>query len=142
MNYIKYKPITVVPKYGGRRCPPPSIPPSLKEWGEWDCDPTKEGKPSQHHAYGKTFPWVFDMEEKAYVLEGEATLTADLDTYGLESVSVRIVPGDMVTFPKGWKGYWEVHSMLRKRYAFFDSQGFQVDEIEEETEDEKEDIIS
>ena len=29
------------------------------------------------HGAGRTFPWTFDMLEKAYVTEGEATLTAD-----------------------------------------------------------------
>ena len=76
------------------------------------------------------------MLEKAYVLEGEATLTADNPAlHGAEPV--RIGPGDMVTFPKGWKGRWEVHSFVRKRYAFFDAKGLQVDEIEEEEGEEE-----
>lgn len=33
--------------------------------------------PKQHHAYGAEFPWKFDMTEKAYILEGSATLTPD-----------------------------------------------------------------
>eukprot|EP00658_Telonema_sp_P-2_P065212 TRINITY_DN54513_c0_g1_i1.p1 TRINITY_DN54513_c0_g1~~TRINITY_DN54513_c0_g1_i1.p1 ORF type:complete len:133 (+),score=20.54 TRINITY_DN54513_c0_g1_i1:136-534(+) len=70
------KPITVLHNYGGRRCPPEG-PKEVRDWGVWDCDPSKTGPPSQHHAYGSEFPWTFDMEEKAYVLEGTATLTAD-----------------------------------------------------------------
>jgi hypothetical protein len=41
----------------------------------------------------------------------------------------------MVTFPKGWKGTWKIHSFLKKRIAFFDSKGLRVDE---DTDDEKE----
>eukprot|EP00959_Pyramimonas_sp_CCMP1952_P098472 2058691-Pyramimonas_sp.AAC.1 len=126
----KCNPITVIHQFGGRRCPPPSVPPAVKDWNTWTCDPTKTGPPTQRHAYGKSFPWLFDMLEKAYVLEGEATLTADNpDLHGAQPV--RIVPGDMVTFPKGWKGQWEVHSFILKRYAFFDAKGLQVDEVEE-----------
>ena len=39
----------------------------------------------------------------------------------------------MVTFPKGWKGHWKIHSFLKKRIAFFDSKGLRVDE---DTDDE------
>ena len=53
----KHNPITVVHNFGGRRCPPPAVPSAVSEWGEWDCDPAKTGKPKQHHAYGKAFPW-------------------------------------------------------------------------------------
>ena len=123
--------IRLVPNFGGRRNPPPAMPPSVRTWGAWDCDPTQSGRqPTQHHAYGATFPWVFDMEEKAYVLQGTATLTADdPEKHG---APVTIAPGDMVTFPKGWRGTWTVHSFLRKVYAFFDREGLRVDEDEEE----------
>lgn len=60
------------------------------------------------------------------MLEGEATLTADDATK--HGPPVRIGAGDMVTFPKGWAGRWEVHSFLKKRYAFFDGEGLRVDE--------------
>ena len=50
---------------------------------------------------------------------------------------VTINPKDMVTFPKGWRGRWKVHSFLRKRYAFFDGKGIRVDEDEEEEEEEE-----
>jgi len=136
----KAKAITVVPKFGGRRCPAPQIPPLCKSWRDWDCDPTKTGPPKGHHAYGSTFPWHFDMLEKAYVFEGTATLTADdPEKHG---APVKIGPGDLVTFPKGWRGTWEVHEMLRKRYAFFDSQGLQVDEDEDEDEDEEDEAVA
>ena len=68
------------------------------------------------------------------MLEGSATLTAnDPERHG---PPVTIVAGDMVTFPKNWSGVWEVHSFLRKVYAFFDREGLRVDEdIDEEEED-------
>lgn len=131
------KKITVVHNFGGRRHPPPALPPSVRTWGMWDCDPTVSNRPpTQRHAYGKTFPWKFDMEEKAYVLEGSATLTADDPVKN--GPPVTIVPGDMVTFPKNWSGVWEVHSFLRKVYAFFDKEGLRVDE-EEDNDEEAED---
>ncbi|KAK3242038.1 hypothetical protein CYMTET_48250 [Cymbomonas tetramitiformis] len=130
----KPKSITVVKNFGGRRNT--GTPGAVKEWGLWDCDPTKTGTPSRQHAYGRTFPWLFDVMEKAYVLEGEATLTADDST--LHGDPVRIIPGDMVTFPKGWRGTWEVHSYLKKHYAFFNGQGLRIDEVEEEEEEEEE----
>jgi hypothetical protein len=87
--------ITVVHRFGGRRCPPPAIPPSVKTWGEWDCDPTKTGTPRLKHAYGAEFPWTFDLEEKAYILEGSATMTADdAEKHG---DPVEIAAGDMVS---------------------------------------------
>mmetsp|Transcript_22255 Transcript_22255/g.57016 ORF Transcript_22255/g.57016 Transcript_22255/m.57016 type:complete len:195 (+) Transcript_22255:150-734(+) len=127
----KPRPITVVHNFGGRRCT--GIPVSVQDWGLWDCDPTKTGAPTQKHAFGKEFPWVFDKEEKAYVLEGEATLTPD--DPALHGAAVRIVPKDMVTFPKGWRGRWEVHSFLRKHYAFFDGKGLRVDEASDSEDD-------
>jgi uncharacterized membrane protein YgcG len=75
------------------------------------------------------------MEEKAYVLEGSATLTADDPLKHGEPVT--IVPGDRVTFPKGWRGTWKVHSFLRKVYAFFDREGLRVDEDEDVDEEEE-----
>jgi hypothetical protein len=39
-----------------------------------------------------------------------------------------------VTFPKGWTGQWEVHSFIKKRYAFFDAEGTRIEEGEEADE--------
>jgi uncharacterized cupin superfamily protein len=124
-------PITVVPNFAGRRCAPEG-PTSVESWGLWDCDPEDASgrAPTQKHGYGREFPWHFDMLEKAYVLEGSATLTAD-DAVA-HGPPVTIHPKAMVTFPKGWRGRWVVHSFLRKRYAFFDAKGIRVDESEEE----------
>lgn len=51
--------------------------------------------------YGATFDWHFDQIEKAYILEGSATLTADdPDIFG---PPVTIEPRDMVGCPPLWK---------------------------------------
>ena len=92
-------PISVVPNFGGRRCASEG-PSSVQDWGKLDCDPNdRSGRtPTQKHGYGREFPWHFDMLEKAYVLEGSATLTADdPEAHG---APVTIQPKDMVTFPK------------------------------------------
>jgi len=127
--------ITVVPNFGGRRCAAEG-PLSVKSWSMWDCDPEGDGNraPSQKHSYGRSFPWHFDVLEKAYVVEGSATLTADDPLLHGEPVTIN--PRDMVSFPKGWRGRWEVHSFLSKRYAFFDHRGIQIDEEEEEDDGE------
>ena len=128
----KVKPITVVHNFGGRRCV--GEPKSVATWGIWDCDPAGDRRPpTQRHAYGSDFPWVFDMEEKAYVIEGSATLTADDPE--IHGPPVTIAPRDMVTFPKGWRGRWHIDAFLKKRYAFFDGSGLRVDEDESADED-------
>ena len=129
-------PITTVPNFGGRRCGADG-PTSVKSWAAWDCDPyDKSGRaPTQKHGYGRTFPWHFDMMEKAYVLEGSATLTPD--DVALHGAPITISAKDMVSFPKGWRGTWEVHSFLRKKYAFFDGSGIRVDESDDEEEEEE-----
>jgi uncharacterized cupin superfamily protein len=48
------------------------------------------GLPSRQHAYGASFPWTFDKLEKAFILEGEATLTPDEPS--LHGEAVRIGP--------------------------------------------------
>lgn len=128
----KPTPIIIVKNFGGKRCVVSEGPASVQEWGFWDCDPNDDSgrTPTQKHGYGNSFPWHFDMLEKAYVLQGSATLTAD-DTE-LHGDAVLISEGDMVTFPKGWRGRWEVHSFLSKRYAFFDAKGIRIDEDEDE----------
>ena len=48
--------------------------------------------------------------------------------FQLEPDFVSLRHYNTVTFPRGWRGRWDVHSMLRKRYAFFDGKGMRVDE--------------
>jgi uncharacterized cupin superfamily protein len=104
-------------------------------WGRWDCDPSQPGRKStSKHSYGASFPWTFDVQEKAYILEGSATLTPTNPSVGSP---VDIVAKDMVTFPKGWTGNWTIHSFISKRYAFFDAKGLQIDEDLDEDEEEE-----
>ncbi|GMI18183.1 hypothetical protein TrLO_g958 [Triparma laevis f. longispina] len=127
--------IIVIPNFGGRRLSPGQTPKKCLDWGTWDCDPSREGPPKGKHAYGKSFPWVFDMEEKAYILEGSAVLTSD------DGEVIKLVAKDMVTFPKGWSGRWDVESFFKKKYAFF-NKGERVDESSEEESEEESDGAS
>jgi uncharacterized cupin superfamily protein len=72
----------------------------VTSWTIWDCAPSK-------------FPLDFDMTEKAYVLEGEFTVTPQ----GGETVTIKA--GDYVEFPKGLKSQWEVVKQLKKHYKHF-----------------------
>lgn len=70
------------------------------ETGIWECTPG----PSR---------WELETNELVYVLKGSMTVTAD----GAEPVEAG--PGDVLMFPKGWQGTWEIHETLRKVYAIF-----------------------
>ncbi|GBG15098.1 cupin [Novimethylophilus kurashikiensis] len=59
-----------------------------------------------------TFPWTYDDQEVAYILEGEVTVTPQ----GGEPVSFG--KGDLVTFPSGMSCTWNVRAPLRKHYRF------------------------
>lgn len=69
----------------------------VSSWSIWEKEISK-------------FPLDFGMTETAYVLEGEIIVTPK----GGEPV--RILPGDLVTFPVGMKSNWEVVKPLRKHY--------------------------
>lgn len=56
------------------------------------------------------FPWVFPEQEIAYILEGECVITPE------GGKPVTFGKGDLVTFPAGLKGTWEVKSPLHKHY--------------------------
>jgi uncharacterized cupin superfamily protein len=56
------------------------------------------------------FPWVFPEQEIAYILEGECVMTPE------GGKPVKFGKGDLVTFPAGLKGTWEVKSPLHKHY--------------------------
>jgi hypothetical protein len=57
-----------------------------------------------------TFPWTYDRRETCYILEGEAIVTPS------GAAPVRIVQGDLVTFPAGMQCTWEIRSPVRKHY--------------------------
>lgn len=70
------------------------------ETGIWECTPG----PSR---------WSLETNELVHVLTGSMTVTAD----GKEPAEVG--SGDVVMFPKGWQGTWDIHETLRKVYAIF-----------------------
>jgi len=72
----------------------------MDAWPSWDCDPSE-------------FEWKFGMKEVAYVVAGEAEI---IPFDGRRSV--RIKPGDVVTFPAGMECEWKVKSRFRKHYRF------------------------
>lgn len=60
-----------------------------------------------------TFPWSYNSQEIAYILEGEVTVTPK---GGGAPVSFGV--GDLVTFPTGLSCTWDVKKALRKHYQF------------------------
>ena len=57
------------------------------------------------------FDWEFVTTETALILEGECEMTpAD------GSASTTFKAGDLVVFPVGFKGSWEVKKPLKKQY--------------------------
>ena len=57
-----------------------------------------------------TFPWSYNSQEIAYILEGSCIITP---TGGLP---VAFGKGDLVTFPAGLKASWQVLEPLHKHY--------------------------
>jgi hypothetical protein len=61
------------------------------------------------------FEWAFVTTENAYILEGECVMTpAD------GSPAVTFKAGDLVVFPNGFKGTWEVKKPLKKHFMHSD----------------------
>jgi uncharacterized cupin superfamily protein len=57
------------------------------------------------------FPWEFVTTETALILEGECEMTPEDG-----GPSTTFKAGDLVVFPLGYKGTWEVKQALKKRY--------------------------
>ncbi|NOU24000.1 MAG: cupin domain-containing protein [Methylotenera sp.] len=57
------------------------------------------------------FPWRFNTQEIAYILEGEVTITPNDG-----SAAVSFQAGDLVTFPAGLSCTWNIKKALRKHY--------------------------
>lgn len=62
-----------------------------------------------------TFPWAFVTTENALILEGECEITPE---DGGQSTTFKA--GDLVVFPNGYKGTWEVKKPLKKRFKHSD----------------------
>jgi len=64
-----------------------------------------------------TFPWEFVTTETAYILEGECEMTPEDG-----SPATTFKAGDLVMFPNGFKGTWEVKKPLKKHYKHIDGK--------------------
>ncbi len=60
-----------------------------------------------------TFPWSYQTQEVAYILEGEVTVTPKNG-----GDAVNFGTGDLVTFPAGLSCIWHIKKPLRKHYQF------------------------
>ncbi len=59
------------------------------------------------------FPFTFDDQETAYILEGECVITPDDG-----SAPVSFTVGDLLVFPAGLSCTWEVKKALKKHYSY------------------------
>jgi len=72
----------------------------VKSWSTWSKEIS-------------TFPWSYNSQEIAYILEGEVTVTPKGG-----GAPVSFGAGDLVTFPAGLSCIWNVKKPLRKHYLF------------------------
>ena len=57
-----------------------------------------------------TFPWIYDVEEACYFLEGDVVVTPDGGS------PVKMGKGDLVIFPQGLACTWDIRKDVRKHY--------------------------
>lgn len=60
------------------------------------------------------FDYTYDENEHCLFLEGEVVVTSQDGQQ-----SVRIVAGDLITFPKGLSCTWDIKQAVKKHYLFF-----------------------
>jgi len=73
---------------------------NIETWAPWSCDES-------------IFDWTYIQDERAYIMEGEVTVTKkDSD----ESVTLKA--GDIVLFKKGFACTWKVTKPIKKVYRF------------------------
>ena len=68
-------------------------------WPTWGCEIS-------------AFDWVYEQRELCYFLEGQVRIWHDGE-YVAE-----LGPGDLATFPQGYKCRWEVMERINKHYRF------------------------
>lgn len=61
------------------------------------------------------FPWAFVTTEIAFIVEGECVMTPEDG-----GPATTFKAGDLVVFPNGYKGTWEVKKALKKRFKHQD----------------------
>jgi uncharacterized cupin superfamily protein len=57
--------------------------------------------------------WTLPAHEVIHLVAGRMTVTPD------GGAPTEFGRGDMVVFPKGWSGTWDIHETVRKVYAIF-----------------------
>ncbi|MEA3412981.1 MAG: cupin domain-containing protein [Pseudomonadota bacterium] len=58
-----------------------------------------------------TFDWRYDTRETCYFVEGEVSVTP------VGEAPVRLVAGDLVTFPEGMQCTWQILQPVVKHYS-------------------------
>jgi hypothetical protein len=71
----------------------------ISSWSSWECEPSE-------------FDWEYSSRETAYLLKGQAEVTA---AGGEKAV---ISAGDLVVFAQGLKCRWRVLQKIEKVYKF------------------------
>jgi uncharacterized protein len=57
------------------------------------------------------FNYVFETDETFHVIEGKVTITLE------SGAAVDLVPGDIVSFPRGARAVWDIKEPLRKFFV-------------------------
>ena len=68
----------------------------IKNWPIWECQPSE-------------FSWQYDEKEICLIIEGEANIIINEESYYIKS-------GDLVEFPKGMSCQWHVIRSIKKHF--------------------------
>ena len=68
----------------------------IKNWPIWECQPSE-------------FSWQYDEKEICLIIEGEANIITNEESYHIKS-------GDLVEFPKGMSCQWHVIRSIKKHF--------------------------
>jgi hypothetical protein len=71
----------------------------VKKWPVWSKEESE-------------FPWTYDEDETAFLLEGHVVVTPE------NGEPVEIKAGDLVVFPAGMSCRWKILKKIRKHYKF------------------------
>jgi uncharacterized cupin superfamily protein len=70
-----------------------------ESWGTWNKEPSE-------------FSWYYDQKETCYILEGNATVTAN------DGSTLTFEQGDYVEFEPGLRCTWKIDQAIRKKFMF------------------------
>lgn len=68
----------------------------IKNWPIWECEPSE-------------FSWQYDEKEICLIIQGEANIVSDGESYHIKS-------GDLVEFPIGMSCQWHVIKSIKKHF--------------------------